>query len=36
MDGNGTLFYPSGKKAYQGEWKENKFHGKGILYKEIP
>jgi serine/threonine protein kinase len=36
MDGVGTLFYAGGNVAYKGEWKEDKFHGKGIVYNEAP
>ena len=36
MDGFGTLFYAGGNIAYKGEWKEDKFHGKGIVYNELP
>lgn len=27
MEGYGKLFYPSGKLAYEGEWKKDKFTG---------
>ena len=30
----GRLFYPSGKLAYEGEWKNDCFHGKGVFHKE--
>jgi hypothetical protein len=36
IDGFGVLFYPNGCIAYQGEWKLDKFHGKGIVYNENP
>lgn len=36
MDGFGTLYYAAGQVAYEGEWKEDKFDGKGIVYNEIP
>jgi len=29
MEGFGTLYYASGGLAYMGEWKDDKFHGKG-------
>lgn len=36
MNGFGSLYYPSGKLAYQGQWLNNQFHGKGILFNENP
>ena len=48
MDGYGKLFYPPGddvyasaeksteKLAYEGEWKNNAFNGKGKVYNEEP
>ena len=36
MDGFGTLAYPNGQIAYIGEWKQDKFHGKGTVYNENP
>ena len=30
----GILYYGNGNKAYEGEWKEDKEHGKGIEYYE--
>lgn len=36
MEGFGKLFYQSGKLAYQGEWKNDQFMGKGVLYNELP
>jgi len=32
MHGEGKLFYPSGRMAYEGSFKYDKFHGKGKLY----
>lgn len=32
----GSLFYASGKPAYEGDWNEDKFHGIGVLHNEIP
>ena len=32
MEGIGSLYYDSGKPAYEGEWKNDQFHGKGKLY----
>ena len=32
----GTLYYSSGTPAYHGDWFEDKFHGYGILYNELP
>jgi hypothetical protein len=34
MHGHGTLYYQSGKMAYEGEWQHDKLHGKGVLYNE--
>jgi hypothetical protein len=34
MHGNGTLYYPSGEKAYDGGWVHDHFHGRGKLYNE--
>lgn len=34
MEGEGSLYYPSGKIAYQGEWKADKLDGFGVLYNE--
>eukprot|EP01017_Pseudomicrothorax_dubius_P022531 TRINITY_DN24394_c0_g1_i1.p1 TRINITY_DN24394_c0_g1~~TRINITY_DN24394_c0_g1_i1.p1 ORF type:complete len:157 (+),score=43.88 TRINITY_DN24394_c0_g1_i1:284-754(+) len=36
MDGFGTLFFPSGAIAYQGEFREDKFEGQGVLNNEQP
>lgn len=32
----GKLYYQSGKLAYEGEWRNDQFMGKGVLYNEIP
>ncbi len=34
MHGYGTLYYPNGAVAYEGEWKEDEFVGKGIVYND--
>lgn len=34
MDGYGVLYYSSGAKAYEGNWKQDKFHEKGTVYNE--
>lgn len=34
MHGKGAIYYPSGKMAYEGEWRHDKLHGKGTLYNE--
>ena len=34
MQGRGVLYYASGKIAYEGEWKQNRLHGYGVLYNE--
>lgn len=36
MDGWGKLFYPSGRLAYEGYWKNSKFDGYGKLFNENP
>jgi antitoxin component YwqK of YwqJK toxin-antitoxin module len=36
MDGYGKLYYPNLKLAYEGEWKNNAFNGKGKVYNEDP
>ena len=36
MDGFGKLYYPNEKLAYEGEWKNNAFNGKGKVYNEEP
>ena len=32
FEGKGVLYYPNGSICYEGTWKENKFHGYGILH----
>jgi len=32
MHGEGTLYYPQGKKAYNGNFSEDRFEGFGHLY----
>ena len=34
MHGEGILYYPSGNKAYEGFWQNDKFFGRGIVYNE--
>ena len=36
MEGQGKLYYQSGKLAYDGEWKNDQFYGQGVLYNEYP
>lgn len=36
MSGTGKLYYQSGKLAYEGEWRNDQFMGKGVLYNEVP
>lgn len=36
MDGQGKLYYQSGNLAYHGNFSNDKFHGKGVLYNEHP
>mgnify|MGYP000846909370 CR=1 FL=1 len=36
MHGTGTLRYPSGQIAYEGQWYRDQFHGRGIVYNENP
>ena len=36
MNGNGTLFYRENYPAYQGSWRNDQFHGNGILFNESP
>jgi hypothetical protein len=31
-NGKGTLFYPDGKKRYEGEYRSDKRHGRGVNY----
>jgi hypothetical protein len=32
MNGFGKLYYQSDKLAYEGEWLNDQFHGRGKLY----
>lgn len=32
----GTLYYSNGKPAYKGSWNQDKFHGFGVLFNEMP
>lgn len=34
MQGKGVLYYSSKKLAYEGEWKQDKLNGYGVLYNE--
>ena len=36
MHGFGKLFYSNGTLAYEGQWKNNEFHGKGKVYSLEP
>ena len=36
MHGQGILYYASGKPVYDGDWFEDKFEGRGVLYNENP
>lgn len=36
MHGFGRLFYPSGKIAYEGSWRNNEFSGHGKVYNDLP
>jgi len=36
MEGLGTLYYPSDALAYVGQWKDDKFNGKGTVFNEQP
>jgi antitoxin component YwqK of YwqJK toxin-antitoxin module len=36
MHGFGRLYYPNGKIAYEGGWKNNEFYGKGKVYNYEP
>ena len=31
-NGNGTYFHPNGRKLYEGMWKNDVWHGKGVQY----
>lgn len=32
----GKLFYQSNRLAYQGDWRNDQFSGRGTLYNEYP
>lgn len=32
MQGNGKLYYASGKLAYDGDWSQDQIHGYGTLF----
>jgi hypothetical protein len=36
MQGQGKLYYMSGKLAYDGGWSQDQIHGSGKLYNEHP
>lgn len=36
MNGKGSLYYPSGRLAYSGQWKDDQFCGKGTVYNDCP
>ncbi len=36
MHGQGKLYYPCGKLAYEGAFKYDKFHGRGIIHNQSP
>lgn len=36
MDGLGKLYYQSDRIAYDGEWRNDQFSGRGALYNEYP
>jgi len=36
MQGYGKLYYSDGALAYEGEWLNNQFNGKGIVLNEDP
>jgi len=36
MQGNGILYYADGSIAYSGSWKNDEFHGRGIIYNDKP
>ncbi len=36
MEGEGKMYYESGILAYDGNFKEDRFHGYGRLYNECP
>ena len=36
MSGFGKLTYPNGCTAYEGQWLDDEFHGRGILFNADP
>ena len=34
MNGYGILYYGNGSKAYEGHWRDDNFHGQGILHND--
>lgn len=34
MHGQGILYYSNGNIAYEGQWREDEFHGLGKVYNE--
>lgn len=36
LHGKGSLFYAKDRPAYIGDWINNRFQGKGIIYNEFP
>ena len=34
MDGYGKLYYPNNNLAYEGNWKDDKFEDRGIVYND--
>ena len=35
MSGFGILYYASGRKAYEGNWVDDKFNGKGKVFNDV-
>ena len=35
MNGYGVLFYADGSIAYQGQWKDDYFNGRGVIYNDF-
>ena len=36
MEGFGVLYYQSNRKAYEGQWVNDQFHGQGTLFNDKP
>ena len=36
MNGHGKLYYSKGVLAYDGQWFEDEFHGRGKIYNDEP